>query len=787
MTIATTSNKATWQGNGAATVFPFNFEVGSVSQITLTLTAGGSVTTIPSSSYTASGLGSPGGGTITYPLSGSPIPTGSVLTLVRTVPLQQLTDLINQSNYFPDAVEGALDYEMMALQQISGQVAQSLQTPQSDPPLNLIFPSSSARSNTIAGFDPSGNVTTYPISASIGAGDMTVELGAGGTPGFKAGVDFVAGTTTTLNLSKAYGSVANVFVAFDGTYQAKGTYQIVGTQIIFNAPIPSYTQNVDVVGGTTLSLYVPPNGSVGDAQLQWGGILWRVCDSVTALRALPSANYQKAFLSGYYTAGDKGGGPFYFNASDTTSADNGWTIIVASDGGRWYRITAGMMLDPFGMGAKADNTTDNSAQLQTLFSTGLNGYRIPAGQYKFGTGLANDYSPTTPPFPNPGEPSARADIRGDSMANTILNFSGTGYAITLTGDNNTGSGQGIHSLDKYSGFTIQDFAQAQSNSGISMTNRAWWKLEDIVFNELVTGLNIDSCYSAKVATSYFNQCQYGIQLNTTALGPSNEIDFDSLVFQNCSLAGVLGVSIGTNCMFRNFSFESCGTMGNNATGGFIGNLSGVYGYTGPITFDNPYAENNAGLADISLDNPSTHAATVKIRGGLFQRVSNSNYVQSNISVTSSGTGPVTVILEDCNFVSGGSYEPSASRPFWVGGPNVTFVDGGGNTWNETTSIVTPLAQTRPRVNLQFTASTATINVGTGATITRNAAGDYTANYSSQLVFPNVVYQITPDGTGQNSDCVRIVSQTTSGFRFNTVNQSGTLFDPTTVSLTLWGM
>jgi hypothetical protein len=780
MTIATTSNKATWQGNGAATVFPFNFEVGSVSQITLTLTAGGSVTTIPSSSYTASGLGSPGGGTITYPLSGSPIPTGSVLTLVRTVPLQQLTDLINQSNYFPDAVEGALDYEMMALQQISGQVAQSLQTPQSDPPLNLIFPSSSARSNTIAGFDPSGNVTTYPISASIGAGNLTAELGAAGTPGFKAGVDFVAGTTTTLNLSKAYGSVANVFVAFDGTYQAKGTYQIVDTQIIFNAPIPSYTQNVDVVGGTTLSLYVPPNGSVGDAQLQWGGILWRVCDSVTALRALPSANYQKAFLSGYYTAGDKGGGPFYFNASDTTSADNGWTIIVASDGGRWYRITAGMMLDPFGMGAKADNTTDNSTPMQTLWSTGLNGYRLPAGQWKFLTGVTNDYSATTPPFPAPGTPSARADIHGDSMANTILNFAGTGYAITLTGDNNTGSGQGIHSLDNYRGFTIQDFAQAQSNSGISMTNRAWWKLEDIVFNELITGLNIDSCYSAKVTTSYFNGCQYGIQLNTTALGPSNEIDFDSLVFQNCSLAGVLGVSIGTNCMFRNFSFESCGTMGNNATGGFIGNLSGVYGYTGPITFDNPYAENNAGLADISLDNPSTHAATVKIRGGLFQRVSNSNYVQSNISVTSSGGGPVTVILEDCNFVSGGTYVPSAGRPFWVAGTNVTFVDGGGNVWNETTSLPAGFSSGKAVASGAFTGASGSALFAHGCAVARTGVGAYTLTFAPQL--PSAAYApiVLPDSTGQDASGVDVVSQTAAAYSFQIKNQSGTPFDPTSV-------
>lgn len=267
MTIATTSNKATWQGNGATTVFSFPFEIGSASQASLYLSSGGSVTLIPSSSYSLSGLGAPNGGTVTYPLSGSPIASGTTLMLIRTVPLQQLVDLVNQSNYFPDAVEGALDYLMMAIQQVAQEVAYCLQTPESDPTLNLTFPNSAGRVNMLAGFDVNGNVTVYPITASVGAGNLTPEKGSAGTYGFKANTDFTPGTTTTLALSQAYGSVANVQVFFDGTYQEKDSYTISGTTLTFNAPIPVGVNNVDVIGGTTLSLYVPPNGSVGAAQL----------------------------------------------------------------------------------------------------------------------------------------------------------------------------------------------------------------------------------------------------------------------------------------------------------------------------------------------------------------------------------------------------------------------------------------------------------------------------------------------------------------------------------------
>lgn len=356
MTISTTSNRAQWSGNGATASFSFSFEIGSASQAALYFTdTTGATTLVPPSSYSISGIGAPNGGTITYPLSGSPIASGTTLTLVRTVALQQLVDLINQSNYFPDAVEGALDYLMMALQQIASQALHSLQVPVSENPASnaLTLPGSAARALALVGFDANGNVITYPVPASVGAGSLTLE------GPFQSGPGFTPGVTTTLTLTQAYGSPVNVSVHFDSAWQGPDQYTLDGDLLIFNSPIPEGVSTVYVVGGTTLSAYIPSFGSVGpsqmqensvgavqlqdsavgDAQLAWGGVLPRIVASLAALRALSSTVYQEAIAVGDGAAGDGLYLHYRVNASDTTSPDNGGSIIVGNDGARWYQVT----------------------------------------------------------------------------------------------------------------------------------------------------------------------------------------------------------------------------------------------------------------------------------------------------------------------------------------------------------------------------------------------------------------------------------------------------------------
>jgi len=61
----------------------------------------------------------------------------------------------------------------------------------------------------------------------------------------------------------------------------------------------------------------------------------RVVDNIAALKALSKNTYTRAAVCGYTALGDGGGGMYWLDATDTISADNGGTIIVAADGARW--------------------------------------------------------------------------------------------------------------------------------------------------------------------------------------------------------------------------------------------------------------------------------------------------------------------------------------------------------------------------------------------------------------------------------------------------------------------
>lgn len=106
----------------------------------------------------------------------------------------------------------------------------------------------------------------------------------------------------------------------------------------------------------------------------------RVVSSISALRALPKTGSPTALVSGYYAAGDGGGGQYCYDALDTTSADNGGTIIVASDGGRW-KLQQSFAVHVKQFGVKGDNSANDTASLQAAVTA------MAGKELYFGSGL----------------------------------------------------------------------------------------------------------------------------------------------------------------------------------------------------------------------------------------------------------------------------------------------------------------------------------------------------------------------------------------------------------------
>lgn len=122
MTVETSISKVIAPGNGSATSFSFSPVVlpegpddlrvylrNVITGAETLLTRGTSSTT-----YSVSVSSYPGTGSITYPASGgTPITAGFEIVMLRVLELEQQTNLPNQSTYFPEVLETALDRATM--------------------------------------------------------------------------------------------------------------------------------------------------------------------------------------------------------------------------------------------------------------------------------------------------------------------------------------------------------------------------------------------------------------------------------------------------------------------------------------------------------------------------------------------------------------------------------------------------------------------------------------------------------------------------------------------------
>ena len=131
ITISSANNSIIVAGTGSQTAFSFNFVGAASSDITVaSMASNGTLTSISPSNYSVSlNAAQPNqlwgvGGVVTYPLVGSPLPTGSNVVISRIIPLKQQITTQNQGNYYAAVTEQALDTLEMQLQQVSGRTTQ---------------------------------------------------------------------------------------------------------------------------------------------------------------------------------------------------------------------------------------------------------------------------------------------------------------------------------------------------------------------------------------------------------------------------------------------------------------------------------------------------------------------------------------------------------------------------------------------------------------------------------------------------------------------------------------
>ena len=128
MTVATSTNRVDYTGNGSTTVFPFTFRIFAATDLVVTSATPAGVETqlVLNTDYTVSGAGSYNGGSVTL---GSALASGDTITIQRVLDITQETDLRNQGAFFAETHEDVFDRLVMVGQQLQEQIDRCAKLP----------------------------------------------------------------------------------------------------------------------------------------------------------------------------------------------------------------------------------------------------------------------------------------------------------------------------------------------------------------------------------------------------------------------------------------------------------------------------------------------------------------------------------------------------------------------------------------------------------------------------------------------------------------------------------
>lgn len=121
MTVQNTTRRNVYMGNGSTTNFPITFPFSKKEDIFVYI-AGDTGISEATTNFDVDVANS----RVVYPKTGEPLPVGKKITLMRTVDLLQLLNLVNQGPFWAEDIEGALDYLTFIVQQLADDVSRCI-------------------------------------------------------------------------------------------------------------------------------------------------------------------------------------------------------------------------------------------------------------------------------------------------------------------------------------------------------------------------------------------------------------------------------------------------------------------------------------------------------------------------------------------------------------------------------------------------------------------------------------------------------------------------------------
>jgi hypothetical protein len=159
MTISSTTVKVSYSGNGSTTVFAYTFKILDDDEIQVIIRTSDGTETIKTKTthYTVSGVGSSGGGNITFLTAPTSLQT---VVLKRNTTRTQETDYVANDPFPANSHEEALDRVTMITQEIQEELTRSIKLSKTNTMTSTEFSvGASDRANKILAFDTNGELS----------------------------------------------------------------------------------------------------------------------------------------------------------------------------------------------------------------------------------------------------------------------------------------------------------------------------------------------------------------------------------------------------------------------------------------------------------------------------------------------------------------------------------------------------------------------------------------------------------------------------------------------------
>lgn len=501
-------------------------------------------------------LGLDGGGTIQFLTA---LTVGQKLILLRSTVLQRLVDYQRNGDFLSPTVNLDFDRLWLVLQELFVDGKRSLRAPIGEVLPDL--PPAAARANTTLAFDALGN----PI---LGA-PLPV-----GTP-VQFGVPFTQHLVTTLGatsyaLPANPGLQSNIACFLGSSYQRPGidfTWSLAAPLLLIPATAWPVGVSLDIVITQALPIGVADAGvtSFVDTVSYIGGTVGAALKArvpfvatVGALRTLPKTGTPMAYALCYATPGDGGEGIFRLDASDTTSVDNGGTVFVASDGGRWKRQLEGGAINVRHFGADRTGAVDCTVSLQAArdhiaAQATPSKVLFPAGIYQYGAS------------PNWAIQDAEIEFEGA----VHLRYTGTSNAVIVDGGASTTAVYNVRFIGKpiveASAAALNGvFVRAAHHSKISANVRGCGAASAGMLVQFAVCSEFDFTCSINETGSWYLGARplVGLVLDQRGAGESvSYCRFTNPILEGLPTGALLTNALG--CSFLQGTMEGCSSIGLN--------------------------------------------------------------------------------------------------------------------------------------------------------------------------------------------------------------------------------